>query len=192
MVLKARALLGLGQHDQASKIASLVLRQEPHNVEALFVRGKVGVYSFMIFNVSFQSKLGRTIAQALFRSGSLDHAATHFTQALRLDPDFSQAREALKVVRSVERAKKEGNEAFSRGDYSTAIECYTNALQADSAEEVQLSLLVSTIHTLNGLSSLPSTTTRLLQCALSYSVTVQPHWSEAANWKRPYKTATGR
>lgn len=41
MVLKARALLGLGQHDQASKIASLVLRQEPHNVEALFVRGKV-------------------------------------------------------------------------------------------------------------------------------------------------------
>jgi len=112
MVLKARALLGLGQHDQASKIASLVLRQEPHNVEALFVRGK-----------------------ALFRSGSLDHAATHFAQALRLDPDFSPAREALKIVRAVERAKKDGNDAFSSGNYEAAIEFYTGALQADAKEE---------------------------------------------------------
>jgi hypothetical protein len=51
MVLKARALLGLGQHDQASKIASLVLRQEPHNVEALFVRGKVSELPAAVSNV---------------------------------------------------------------------------------------------------------------------------------------------
>jgi len=112
MVLKARALLGLGQHDQASKIASLVLRQEPHNVEALLVRGK-----------------------ALFRSGALDHAATHFAQALRLDPDFSPAREALKIVRAVERAKKDGNDAFAAGNYTAAVESYTAALQADIKEE---------------------------------------------------------
>jgi len=112
MVLKARALQGLGQHVQASKIASLVLRQEPHNVEALFVRGK-----------------------SLFHSGALDHAATHFSQALRLDPDYSLAREELKIVKAVERAKKEGNEAFASGNYLNAIECYTAALSADVNEE---------------------------------------------------------
>jgi len=41
-------------------------------------------------------------------------------------------------VKAVERAKKEGNEAFASGNYLNAIECYTAALSADVNEEVRI------------------------------------------------------
>jgi hypothetical protein len=37
----------------------------------------------------------------------------------------------------VERAKKDGNDAFAAGNYAAAVESYTAALQADTKEEVR-------------------------------------------------------
>lgn len=108
MILKAYCFLGLKQHDQASKLASTVLRQDPENTEAMYIRGK-----------------------ALYYGGNFEHAVSHYSQALRLDPDFSKARDELRKVRLLERKKKDGNDAFTRGDYEEAVNAYTEALAID-------------------------------------------------------------
>ncbi|KAL6062618.1 DnaJ subfamily C member 7 [Balamuthia mandrillaris] len=108
LMMKANALLGLQQYSIATKLASQVLKQDPHNVEALFIKGK-----------------------AFYFSGNFAQALNFYTQALKLDPDFAKARVELKMVRTLERKKKEGNDAFGAGRYQEAFDAYSEALQVD-------------------------------------------------------------
>lgn len=86
-----------------------MLRDDQNNPEALFVRGR-----------------------GLYYQGNFAQAISHFATALQLDPDYTEARLALKQVRLLEAKKKEGNDAYQRGAYADAVTLYTEALAVDA------------------------------------------------------------
>lgn len=69
--------------------------------------------------------------RALYYSGNFPHAISYYSEALRLDPDFSKARLELKKVKALERTKQDGNDAFAAGRYQDALNFYTEALAVD-------------------------------------------------------------
>lgn len=71
----------------------------------------------------------------LFLSGSISQALNHAQSALRYDQEHSGARKLLKRIRTVERSKEEGNNAFKSGRIGEAIEKYSECLEAIGQNE---------------------------------------------------------
>ena len=105
---RAEALLQVGRLTDALDASSAVLREDTNNAEATFVRGLV-----------------------LYRQGNADSAKVHFQQALRLDPDYTRAREQLKKLKLIDQKKAAGNDAFKRGSLDEAHTLYSEALLVD-------------------------------------------------------------
>ncbi|KAJ3107839.1 DnaJ sub C member 7 [Phlyctochytrium planicorne] len=109
-MIRADALLGLRELAEAGKIVQGLLLSDSTNSEALAVR-----------------------AEILYLNDT--HPVTHvqqvLQQALAFDPDNKRARAFLKRVKNLEVLKKDGNDAFGKGDWSAAIDAYTRFLDED-------------------------------------------------------------
>lgn len=68
---------------------------------------------------------------ALYYDGQPENAKKTWKEALRLDPDNSKCREAIKRMNRQEEAKEKGNTAFKEGNAKEAIEFYTEGIQQD-------------------------------------------------------------
>lgn len=111
-VLRAQVLIANKEYEYAANLMSQVLLSDGSNSDALAYR-----------------------AEALYRMGNHAQALNHVQHAMRSDPDHKKARQLLKMVRSLERQKKAGNDAFKEGDYEQAVECFTAALECDPGND---------------------------------------------------------
>ncbi|GAA5904965.1 hypothetical protein JCM6882_002406 [Rhodosporidiobolus microsporus] len=119
-VWKTEALIGKKRYDEASSMASDLLRLDPKQPEPLYYRGL-----------------------CLYLSGNNDQAIKHCQEALRNDPDFTKARILMKGVRLVDSLKEAGNEAFKAGRTDEAVAKYTEAMEADPENEPMRATLLS-------------------------------------------------
>lgn len=106
--LRAEALCGTKQYNEAMKVATDLMRYDANNPDGFFIRAKV-----------------------LYMQGDNDKCVRHCLEALRVDPDYSQARALLKLARTLENQKEKGNAAFKSGQYAEAVELYSQALDVD-------------------------------------------------------------
>jgi len=107
-LLKAKALLGLKKPQDVVNLVTEIMRNDPNNSEALYVRGV-----------------------ALFYTGNAQAAIKHFRQALQGDPDNPKYRNHMKKAQQLETRKKDGNDAFSAGKNQEAYDIYTECLSID-------------------------------------------------------------
>jgi DnaJ family protein C protein 7 len=117
---RIEALLGKKRVDEASVLALDLLRSSPKDPEALLLRGRV-----------------------LYYQGSNTQAINHAQEALRCDPDFKAARTLLRLVKSLEAKKDEGNAAFKAGKVEEAITLYGEAMAIDETNEPMRITLLS-------------------------------------------------
>lgn len=96
--------------DEANKIASRILQGDKTNSEALTIRAKI---------------------QSLLESHPYTSIISLLSNALAYDPDNKKARYLMKELKLKEATKKEGNEAFSKQEWSVALDIYTKLVQED-------------------------------------------------------------
>ncbi|XP_064389364.1 dnaJ homolog subfamily C member 7-like [Halichondria panicea] len=106
--LKAEALVYSKLYDEAQGLANDLLRADSNNVDAVYIKAMCFYYQDM-----------------------QDKAKRFFTQALKMDPDHSKSRQAMKKNKYLLQRKEEGNLAFKTGDYARAHELYSEALAID-------------------------------------------------------------
>eukprot|EP00624_Nannochloropsis_granulata_P007393 evm.model.NODE_7452_length_1495_cov_21.506355.1 len=107
-LLKLECQVGLGQYDDALNSSNHLLRLAPSLAPLLHLR-----------------------ATCLYRLGNFENSIKHSQQAVRSDPDNTSYVALLKKVRSLDNKKKEGDAAFTHGQYQKAIEAWTEALAVD-------------------------------------------------------------
>ncbi|XP_064466243.1 dnaJ homolog subfamily C member 7-like isoform X5 [Ornithodoros turicata] len=107
-LVKAECLAFLNRVSEAREIANDMMRLEPTNADAMYVRGI-----------------------CLYYEDNIDKAFQHFQQVLRLAPDHSKALACYRKARMLKAKKEEGNEAFKNGKYQAAYDIYTAALAID-------------------------------------------------------------
>lgn len=117
-VLKAESLALLKRLTGAREIADNIMRAEPTNADAVYVRGLCFYYE-----------------------DNIEKALQHFQQVLRLAPDHPKASVAYKRARLLKSKKDEGNEAFNGGNYEEAFNIYTSALEVDPGNNLANSKL---------------------------------------------------
>ncbi|KAJ3116273.1 hypothetical protein HDU96_010047 [Phlyctochytrium bullatum] len=109
-IMRAEALLGLRELAEAGKIIQNLLLSDSTNSEALVIRAEI-LY--------------------LNDTHPITHVQQVLQQALAFDPDNRRARAFMKRIKAMEALKKEGNDAFGRGDWAAAIEAYSKFLAED-------------------------------------------------------------
>lgn len=107
-LMKAEVLTLLGRIDEANDIAIGIMKIDPSNCDAIYVRGL-----------------------ALYYSDNLEKGIMHFERTLMLDPDHRKAKEMRIKSRSLKERKEQGNECFKTGKYREALSTYTEALNID-------------------------------------------------------------
>ncbi|XP_037579976.1 dnaJ homolog subfamily C member 7 isoform X2 [Dermacentor silvarum] len=117
-VLRAESLALLKRLPDARQIANDIMRAEPTNADAMYVRGLCFYYE-----------------------DNIEKALQHFQQVLRLAPDHPKASAAYKKARLLKSKKDEGNEAFNRGNFQEAFNIYTSALEVDPSNKLANSKL---------------------------------------------------
>lgn len=118
-ILRARAYLKSGTVNALGEVQGIVtslMRDNPTDAEAVVLAGRA------LYLRDEKPKAGKSDYQ---------RAEDCFRQALNLDPDMSEAREALKVLKRLERARNEANDVFKRGRYAEAVQKYTECLTVD-------------------------------------------------------------
>lgn len=108
-ILKGECLALLGRFDEANDIAITMMKQNPNNSDAIFVRGLT-----------------------LYYSDNLEKGIIHFERALTLDPDHKKAKLMRTKSKSLKEKKEKGNEMFKTGKFREAHQIYTEALDIDA------------------------------------------------------------
>ena len=109
LALQIQALINTKQVDKAKLTVDALYREDPKNVEFLYLRGL-----------------------CFYSQGNLDMALKHMQQVLSSDPDHSPAMRLFKQIRAMEVKKAEGNALFSQeGKAQEAVDKYTEALAID-------------------------------------------------------------
>jgi DnaJ homolog subfamily C member 7 len=116
--IKVSSINSLGE---VQGIAQALMRENPNDTEAMVLAGR-----------SFYLKDDKP------RAGKTDYerAEMYFRQALSLDPDNTDARTWLRIMKKLERARNEANTAFKRAQYSDALTLYTQALEIDPTNKI--------------------------------------------------------
>lgn len=105
---KAIALFELGDYYGVISDTGQVLKQFPQHLAAYQLRG-----------------------QAYTRLGEHDIAIQHFREALKLDPEHKGCKEGHKFVKSIEKKRKKGDDAFDKGNFEEAIKFWNQAIAID-------------------------------------------------------------
>ncbi|KIX06287.1 uncharacterized protein Z518_04262 [Rhinocladiella mackenziei CBS 650.93] len=123
-ILRAKAHLKLGSTNalgEVQGIAQNLMRENPMDAEAIVLAGR-----------AFYLKDEKP------RQGKSDYerAEDYFRQALALDPDNADARNSLRTMKKLDRARTAANDMFKRGKYSDAVNAYAEALTIDPTNKV--------------------------------------------------------
>jgi len=108
---KIKAIETLSKTGDTKTAIELCNRYGPelsHNVEFLYVKGL-----------------------ALCSHGQTDSGKRVWVEALKLDPDNTKCRNAIKIVNRQEEAKEKGNAAFKAARYDEAVKHYTTGIDLD-------------------------------------------------------------
>lgn len=119
-VTRVEALLGKKRAEEASSLASDLMRINQNDPDVLWVRGL-----------------------ALFAQGNTAQAVAHAQAALRNDPDHTSAKALLRRARALDATKEAGNDLFKRSQWQDAIVKYTECLNMLEAgdESIRVTLL---------------------------------------------------
>lgn len=123
-ILRAKANLKIGSQNSLGEVQGItqaLMRENPGDAEAIALAGR-----------SFYLKDDKPAAG----KSDYDRAEQYFRQALSFDPDYSDARNWLRTMKKLERARNEANAFFKRGNYSAAVNSYTSALEIDSSNKI--------------------------------------------------------
>lgn len=104
----AEALVFTKNYNEAQIIANDLLKSDSNNATALYVKAMCYYYQDMP-----------------------DRATQFFHHALKVDPDHSKSRLALKKAKLLLRKKEEGNSLYREGKHEQAFEVYSEALELD-------------------------------------------------------------
>ncbi|KAI9207578.1 uncharacterized protein BJ171DRAFT_420658 [Polychytrium aggregatum] len=110
-LLRAECMVGCKELEEANRVVSWILMEDRSNSEALTLR------AYLLFMNDTQ-----TVAQI----------QQVLSNALAYDPDNAKARTLLKKIKLVDSIKKEGNDAFSNGLWTDAVDAYTRCLDANT------------------------------------------------------------
>lgn len=124
LLLKAKANLKVGSANALGEVTGItqsLMRENPQDTEAIVLNGRA------LYLKDEKPATGKSDYQ---------RAEDHFRQALALDPDNSSARNSLRTMKKLERARKSANDLFKRGRYSEAVPAYTEALLIDTSNKV--------------------------------------------------------
>jgi DnaJ family protein C protein 7 len=98
----------LGHTKEAVKLGTKAMSDLSHNPEFLYARGL-----------------------ALYYDDQSENAKKVWLEALKLDPENTLCRLALKKLKAQEDFKTKGNESFKKGAYQEALNHYTSGIQQD-------------------------------------------------------------
>ena len=106
-LIRAECMLGSGKTEDAYNLSNQLMRKSVggSDLELLQLRGKI-----------------------LCHMGDIENAVNHLKQAMRADPDNLACRSFFKSCKEIDDTKKAGDEAYRSGDYSAAVESWTNAI----------------------------------------------------------------
>jgi DnaJ family protein C protein 3 len=108
MWLKAQALYHNEDYYGVISDTGLILKQNSQNLEAYKLRG-----------------------QAYTRLGEHDLAVKHFREGLKSDPEHKGCKEGHKFVKSIEKKKKKGDDAFESRKFQEALNFWWEAINID-------------------------------------------------------------
>jgi tetratricopeptide (TPR) repeat protein len=107
---RAQAMYHLGDYYGTISDTGRVLKAHAKNIEAYELRGK-----------------------AYVRLGDHDTAINHYREGLKLDPEHKGCKAGHKFVKSIEKKKKRGDDAFEQGKYEDAISNWWQAINIDTS-----------------------------------------------------------
>lgn len=123
-ILRAKANLKIGSANalgEVQAIAQNLMRENSMDAEAIVLAGRA------FYLKDDKPRQGKT---------DYDRADGYFRQALALDPDNTDARNCLRTMKKLERARNEANDIFKRGRYSEAVGLYSEAIKIDPSNRV--------------------------------------------------------
>jgi len=109
LFMKAQAQYYLGDYFGVVSDTGKILKVHSQNIAAYQLRG-----------------------EAYFRIGEHDVAVQHFREGLKLDPEHSGCKSAHKLVKSIMKKDKKGDDLIKAGKVSEAIEYWWQAINIDS------------------------------------------------------------
>ena len=123
-ILKAKANLKIGSANslgEATGLAQSLMRENPNDAEAIVLNGRA------LYLKDEKPQQGKS---------DYDRAESHFRQALALDPDNSTARNSLRTLKKLDRARTTANDLFKRSKFSDAVAAYSECLPIDPTNKV--------------------------------------------------------
>jgi len=117
-VLRAKANLKIGSSNalgEVQGIAQTLMRDNPMDAEAMTLAGRA-------FYLKDEKGAGKSDYQ---------RAEDCFRKALSFDPDMSDARDCLRMMKKLERSKNEANDLYKRGKWQEAVTAYGESLSID-------------------------------------------------------------
>ena len=123
-ILRAKANLKIGTANSLGEvqgIAQNLMRENSMDAEAIVLAGQA------FYLRDDKPRQGKN---------DYDRAEDYFRQAINLDPDNADARNSLRTMKKLDRARTSANDMFKRGRYSDAVGAYTDALTIDSSNKV--------------------------------------------------------
>lgn len=109
LFLKARAEYELNDYYGVVSDTGKILKVHGQNIEAYLLR-----------------------AQAYFRLGDHDISIQHLREGLKLDPEHAGSKKLHKLIKSIQKKEKKGDDAYKAGKLHEAIENWWAAIKIDS------------------------------------------------------------
>lgn len=122
-ILKAKANLKIGSSNalgEVQAIAQSLMRNNSVDAEAITLAGRA-------FYLKDEKGVGKSDYQ---------RAEDCFRKALALDPDQADARNCLRTMKKLERARTEANDLYKRSKWQEAINAYSETLTIDPSNKV--------------------------------------------------------
>lgn len=108
--LKAQSLYKSGDYYGVISDTGKLLKHHSQHIDAYHLRG-----------------------EAYFRLNEHEQAVLHYREGLKLDPEHKACKEGHKLVKSIEKKKKKGDDAYDKQDYQNAIDQWTAATEIDTS-----------------------------------------------------------
>ena len=111
-LIRAECMLGSGKTEDAYNLSNQLMRSATggSDLELLQLRGKI-----------------------LCHMGDIENAVNHLKQAMRADPDNLACRSFYKSAKGIDDTKKSGDEAYRSGNYSLAIQSWSEAINLSAS-----------------------------------------------------------